>query len=366
MPVNPPATPQPAAQPPVQAPVQSAKPAPAASDKSSQAPSTAAPPLNLLPQDQLKSLASLGQAGPYSFVDDKSSRQAEGLKPGSFNFDHELFKTSVSLEGDQKRLAHSTAPVRLKAESKLDERFAGFSSGNHRGELKLEGNFKASIDGTGQGPSAVFGDEPAALEGQLGLRQSFSGDLGRLKYQSQLFARQNISPLFQGQTLPEQDYGLSAGFSYSSGATSFGLDAAGTALGADLLTSRFEYRRGDTALSLSAGQERPVTGEAFSKYGAQLKLLNQDFFGGDLGGYVGGELRSLGEESLKAGLSYSSGRTRLGSELVSTGAASSFKQPLLSHSLAYQLGNGWDLKLGARPQAAPGEQRFNLGLQGKF
>ncbi|PKL74814.1 MAG: hypothetical protein CVV27_18575, partial [Candidatus Melainabacteria bacterium HGW-Melainabacteria-1] len=142
----------------------------------------------------------------------------------------------------------------------------------------------------------------------------------------------------------------------------FGLDARSDALGADSLISRLELKQGDAALNLSVGQQFPVAGEAFDTYAAQLRLGGK----GSLSGFVGGELKQIGQENIKAGLSYSAGRTRISTEAVSLGKSRDFDTPVLSHHLAYQLSNGWDLKLGAKPQAEPNQQKFSIGLQGKF
>ncbi|HEY9842876.1 MAG: hypothetical protein ACAI44_14660 [Candidatus Sericytochromatia bacterium] len=305
--------------------------------------------------DQIRPLPALGLAGAFSFVE-----TADKATPGSFSLDTELVKTKIALETSKAETPGK--PARIKAESTLDERLASFKNGRHHGELKVDGLFKASAEGIATDESTVFTSAPKPLEGQLGLRQSFGGELGKLKYQSELFGQQNLSPLLQGQELPDYDLGASTRISYSTGPATLGLDARSDALGSDSLTSKLDYKRGDAALSLILGQENPANGQAFEKYAAQLKLGGK----GPLSGFLGGELRSVGSESLKAGLSYAHGRTHFSSEAASTGSENRFAVPALTHSLAYQLGSGWDLKLAARPQAKDTEQRLSLGLQGNF
>lgn len=303
-------------------------------------------------KDSLASLPSLGTATPVSFVD--------SLKPGSFSLGPEQLKTKIDLEAspDAKR----QKPVKLKAESKLDESLLKFGRGKQQASLKLDGSFKASLDGTGHGETAVFNHEPTGLEGQIALRQDLKGQSGRLKYQSQLFSQQSLTPLFKQQDLPEANFGATAGLSYDSGPAVFGLELREDTQGPDHVKTRLDLKQRDLALSLSFGQESPLTGPASQIYGTQIKLKGA----GPLSAYLGGELRSLGAENLKAGLSYASGRTRLSSEAVSSGKDQRFGPTSLTHSLNYQLGKDWDLRLGAKPQAKANEQRLSLGLQGKF
>ncbi|PKL74815.1 MAG: hypothetical protein CVV27_18580, partial [Candidatus Melainabacteria bacterium HGW-Melainabacteria-1] len=116
-----------------------------------------------LPKDTLSVLPSQGQALPLSFVD---GPHQVGITPGSFSFDTDVIKTKIALEDGSSDLMQPARPVKLKAESKLDEAFASFKHGSHQGELKVEGLFKASLDGSAQGEAADFGTEPKELSGQ--------------------------------------------------------------------------------------------------------------------------------------------------------------------------------------------------------
>jgi hypothetical protein len=278
-------------------------------------------------------------------------------------------------------------PVAFQTEHKLNANMLEFKGAHLQSTTSFESNFKARLEGT-ESEAGVFNTEkPADLQGKLGVKQKFSGQMMGFKYEADAFAQQGVAAKdFDMGALAPVNMGASAALGYTLGDANMQVKASTTGEGKQQTQATLGYKlSGDANMQLKTSSNSEGKAEAlatlnYTKGGAKGSVFaGQEFnpaqtidkvgarldMGGDtIQSYVSGEMRSSGQETLKTGLTMKFAHLKLGTEAGLTGTDQRFNQPHLRQTVGFER-NGFALDASVDPLSFSSEPNFQVGLRFK-
>ena len=234
-------------------------------------------------------------------------------------------------------------PVALQTEHRLNKPVLDLKSSFLNSTTAIESQFKARVEGHEEQPGVFNAEKPADLQGQLGIKQKFSGEIAGFKYEADAFAQQGLSShdLENGQR-PDLKMGASSSLGYRLGAaTNMQLKASTNGDGKHTTQASLDYKQGVIKSSVFAGQE--FGPDTLQKAGARIDIGNDT-----LQSYMSGEIQSTGKETLKAGMNVKFKYLKLGTEAGLSASDKGMDQPLLRQTLGFEHG-GFSLNASVDP-----------------
>lgn len=314
-----------------------------------------------------------------------AKEEPQHFKPTQHALNSFLGTTEFKLDTKEDDLTPNK-PVAFQTEHKINAPVLDLKSTFLQSTTSFESNFKARLEGTESEPGVFNTEKPADMQGKIGVKQKFSGQMLGLKYEADAFASQSVAAkdLELGELAPVSK-GASAALGYSLGHADMQIKASttgekqqtqatvGYAFGkianvqlkgtsahdgkAEALAT-FNYKQGITKGSVFAGQEFDTV-NTVDKMGVRLDL------GGDhLQSYISGELRSSGKETLKTGLSLKFDHLKLSTEAGFTGTDQRFNQMHLRQTVGFEH-KGLSLNASVDPLSFSSTPNFQLGLRFK-
>lgn len=277
-------------------------------------------------------------------------------------------------------------PVAFQTEHKLNASVLDLKSTYLQSITSFESNFKARLEGTESEPGVFKSEQPADMQGKVGVKQKFSGQMLGVKYEADAFAQQGVAAKdLELGDLPHLSKGASASLGYALGGAEMQIKASTTdekqntqaTLGYKLgkvanvqlkatsshddkaeTLATFNYTQGIAKGSVFAGQEFNAS-NTVDKVGARF-----DMGGEHLQSYLSGEVRSSGKETLKTGLTLKLDHLKLTTEAGLSGTGQRFDQPHLRQTIGFEH-KGLSVNASVDPLSFSSGPNVQLGLRFK-